>query len=129
MDLSVMVEKLNFANVIWQIATPLIFSLLDIVTGYIQALINKNVDSQKMRNGLLHKFLIVIILVSSFIIQFAFNINYISSFVCVYIVLMEISSIIENMKKAGIDLGKLGNIVKEKSENQSVDVVIKKGEE
>lgn len=129
MDIGILVEQLNFSNIIWQIATPLIFSLLDIVTGYIQAIINKNVDSQKMRTGLLHKVLIIIILIASFIIQFAFNIKYISSFVCVYIVLMEASSILENLKKAGVDLGKLGNIIKQKSENTSVDVVIKKEEE
>ena len=129
MDIGILVEQLNFSNIIWQIATPLIFSLLDIVTGYIQAIINKNVDSQKMRTGLLHKVLIIIILIASFIIQFAFNIKYISSFVCVYIVLMEASSILENLKNAGVDLGKLGNIIKQKSENTSVDVVIKKEEE
>lgn len=109
--------QFNFTNIMWQIVTPLIFSLADIVTGYIQAIINKNIDSQKMRSGLLHKILIILVIILSFIIQFTFNIKYISSIVCVYVILMETVSIFENLKKAGLDLGKLGEILKEKAEN------------
>ena len=49
MELYQFFSNLNFNSVMWEIFTPLIFSLSDIITGYIQALINKNVDSQKMR--------------------------------------------------------------------------------
>lgn len=100
MDFSMIIDKLNFSGIIWQIATPLIFSLADIVTGYIQAWINNDVDSQKMREGLLHKMLLVLIILLSFVLQYAFNIQFISSVVCVYIVLMEIVSILENLKKS-----------------------------
>lgn len=96
--------NLQFSNIIWQIITPLIFSLADIVTGYIQAVINKNVDSQVMREGLLHKMLLIVILILSFIMQFAFGIKFISVGVCLYICLMETTSILENLKKAGIEL-------------------------
>ncbi len=96
--------NLQFSNIIWQIVTPLIFSLADIITGYIQAVINKNVDSQVMREGLLHKMLLIVILILSFIMQFAFGLSFISVVVCVYICLMETTSILENLKKAGIDL-------------------------
>ena len=94
---------LNFSNLMWQIITPLIFSLCDILTGYLQALINKNVNSSKMRIGLIHKMLLIITMFLSFVISFAFNISYISIGVCVYICVMELSSILENIKKAGID--------------------------
>ena len=50
-----LLQTLTFSNIIWQVITPLIFSGLDILTGYIQAVINKNVDSKVMREGLLHK--------------------------------------------------------------------------
>ena len=40
-----LLQTLTFSNIIWQVITPLIFSGLDILTGYIQAVINKNVDS------------------------------------------------------------------------------------
>lgn len=120
-----LIKNLNFSSVMWQIATPLIFSISDIITGYIQALINKNVDSQKMRVGLLHKVLILIIIVLSFTIQFAFNIKYIASFVCIYVTLMEIVSILENLKKANIDLGRLGDILKNKNDEATSESVNK----
>lgn len=110
-------KNVDFSNNIWQIITPLIFSLTDIITGYIQSLINENTDSKKMRKGLLHKTLIIIIIVMSYIVSFAFNIEYISKGVILYVIVMEFTSIIENLKKAGINLGKLGSIVKEKTDN------------
>lgn len=125
MDISLLIDKLNFSSIVWQIVTPLIFSLADIITGYIQAFINKNVDSQKMRTGLLHKILVILVIVLSFIIQFAFNINYIASVVSIYVVLMEIVSILENLKKAGVDIGKLGNILKDKTEDNLTESVNK----
>lgn len=97
-------QNLQFSNVIWEIVTPLIFSCFDIITGYVQAIINKCPDSTKMRNGLWHKFLILIVLIGSFITEYAFNLHNISTIVCVYICLMEVTSILENLKKAGIDL-------------------------
>lgn len=125
MDFTILIDKLNFSNIIWQIITPLIFSLADIITGYIQAWINKNIDSQKMRIGLLHKVLIILVVILSFIIQFAFSIKYIAGVVCVYVVLMEMVSIFENLKKAGVDIGKLGNIIKEKTEENTTESVNK----
>lgn len=125
MEIFDIIKDLNFSNIMWQILTPLIFSLADIITGYIQAIINKNLDSQKMRTGLLHKVLIIIIIILSFIIQYAFSIKYVSSVVCIYVFVMEIVSILENLKKAGIDIGKLGNILKDKYEDNTIENVNK----
>ena len=125
MEFYELIKNLNFSSVMWQIATPLIFSISDIITGYIQALINKNVDSQKMRVGLLHKVLILIIIVLSFTMQFAFNIQYIASFVCIYVTLMEIVSILENLKKANIELGKLSGLLKNKNDETTSESVNK----
>jgi hypothetical protein len=41
---------------------------------------------------------------------------------------MEVISILENLKKAGIDLGKLGELLKIKPEENTVNLVIKKEE-
>ena len=62
MDIKELVEILNFSNIGWQILTPVIFSLFDIITGVIQAIINHDLDSTKMRSGLLHKVLIIIVI-------------------------------------------------------------------
>ena len=88
MEIQEILQNLKFSSIVWQILAPCIFSLCDILVGFIQAVINKDVDSQIMRNGLLHKVLIIII--------------------------MEITSILENLKKAGIDIGKLTDILKNK---------------
>lgn len=117
MDIYELINTLNFSNIIWQILAPIIFSFADIVTGYIQAMINHDVDSQKMRTGLLHKMLIIIVIILSFVIQLTFNIDYISSFVCIYVILMELVSICENLQKAGVDIGRLGDFLKDKTEN------------
>lgn len=125
MNILEIVQNLNFTSLFWQIVTPILFSLADIVTGYIQAVINKNVDSQKMRVGLYHKVLIILVLFLSFILGIAFNIMAIPSFVCVYVVIMELISIIENLKKAGIDVGWLSEIVKDKTEDTTEESINK----
>ncbi len=110
------IKTLTFSNIIWQIITPLFFSGLDILTGFIQAVINKNVDSKVMREGLLHKLLLILAIVMGYVIQYAFNLNFIAQVITVYICAMEFMSILENFKKAGLDLGKLGDILKDKKE-------------
>lgn len=114
-NLQNIIEGFNFTSTMWQIATPMIFSLADIITGYIQAVINHDVDSQKMRNGLLHKSLIMIIIILSFVVHFAFNLFYVSKVVCIYVIIMESISILENLQKAGVNVGKLGIFLKEKT--------------
>lgn len=103
MDIQEVIQSLDFSSVGWMIATPIIFSIFDIVTGFIQAVINKDVESSKMRVGLLHKILICIVLVSGFVFDLSFNLPIIPKFISAYIVIMEIISILENLKKAGID--------------------------
>ncbi len=114
MELQEIIQNLNFSSVAWQILAPCIFSLCDVLTGFIQAIINKDIDSQVMRNGLLHKVLIIIIVILSFIIDLSFNLGFVSKIVCCYVILMEATSILENLKKAGIDIGKLTDILKNK---------------
>lgn len=114
MDIQEIIQSLNFSSIIWQILTPCIFSLCDILTGFIQAIINKELDSKIMRNGLLHKVLIILVILLSFIMDLTFNLGFVSKVVCSYVILMELTSILENIKKAGIDIGKLTEILKNK---------------
>ena len=131
MDLYELIKDLNFTSVAWQIFTPLCFSLADFVTGYIQAVINHDVKSQKMRVGLLHKTLIFLVIILSFIVHLAFDLKYVSSFVCIYVVLMEIISIIENLKKAGLDMGNFGKTLEaskgkvKDEESQKIEKIVK----
>ena len=79
------------------------FILLDLITGLIKAFKEKNYTSTVMREGLFHK------AGSILIILFGYLVDYAQTFVdigitipvatslCVYIILMEIGSIIENV--------------------------------
>lgn len=135
MNILDLIKDLNFTNMIWQILTPMIFNLADVITGYIQAVIRDDVKSKIMRKGLYHKILLILIEFLSFIFGLAFNLMIIPGIVCTYIVIMEIVSIVENLKKAGIDIGWLSDNVKDKTEdstqesiNKSTDTIEKKEE-
>lgn len=125
MDLEQIITNLNFTSVFWQLIASLVFMVGDYVSGFIQAVINNNVDSKIMREGLFRKILLILVIFLSFIFQYAFNIPLISKVVCIYIIIMEIVSILENLKKAGVDLGKLGELLKIKADNEIIDVNIK----
>lgn len=111
-----LLQTLTFSNIIWQVITPLIFSGLDILTGYIQAVINKNVDSKIMREGLLHKCLLIVAIVIGYVVEYAFGLKTVSSVITIYICVMELMSILENLKKAGVDLKAFGDILKNKED-------------
>lgn len=129
MNIEQIISSLNFTNIFWQSGATLIFMVGDIISGIVQAVINKNLDSQKMREGILRKILLILVVILSFIFQYAFNIPVISKVVCIYIIIMEIISILENLKKAGIDLGKLGELLKVKKEETTINVNITDNEE
>lgn len=113
MEINELINNLNFSNLFWQILTPLIFSCADIITGFIQAVINENVETSKMRKGLLHKVLILLVIILSFIIDMTFGLKFfVSKIVSMYVIFMEILSIVENITKAGINVGKLSDILK-----------------
>ena len=112
MDMSELINSLNFSSIAWQILTPIIFSIADVITGFIQSVINKEVDSTKMRNGLLHKAIIVTIILLSFLADITFSLHFISKIVCIYVILMEVMSISENITKAGLDISILSNLLK-----------------
>lgn len=116
MDFLELINSLNFTNVFWQLGATLIFMVADIITGLIQAVITNTLDSKIMRQGILRKALLILVVFLSFIIQFAFNITYITKVICIYLIVMEIISILENLKNAGVDLGKLGDILKSKEQ-------------
>ena len=87
-NLQYFIEHLNFANVYWQIGTTLIFMLADIISGVVSATILHDLDSQKMREGLLRKVLLILIVLLSFVVGSAFNLTFISKAVCIYIIIM-----------------------------------------
>ena len=88
----------------WHIAAIVCaFVVMDIVTGIIQAVANKTLDSSKMRAGFWHKcgFIMIVILAalvewSMQFIDLGFTLPLFVP-VCVFIILTEIVSIFENV--------------------------------
>lgn len=128
-NLQYFIQNLDFTNTLWQVGTTLFFMLGDIISGVVSAIILKNLDSQKMREGLLRKVLLILIVLLGFVVGGAFKITFVSKAVCIYIIVMETISILENVKKAGIDLGKLGELLKIKQEENTINLVVKKENE
>lgn len=79
------------------------FTVIDFITGIVKAIKNKEFCSTVMREGLFHKFGLVIVVVLGTLIDFAqgymdlgFTIP-IATPICIYVSLMEIGSVIENL--------------------------------
>ena len=86
------------------------FMLLDIITGFTQAVINKNVDSKVMKRGLLHKCGFMLAIVFGCLCEYAmsyvdlgFTIP-IQDAVCIYIIVTEVMSNLENLGRISPDL-------------------------
>lgn len=99
----------------------------DIITGFIQAVINKEVKSGKMSNGLLKKGAILLLLIV--IVPFRVLMpEYVSNSVIIFVYTIEsmneIVSICENLVNMGVDVGfmkpilKILNVYKEKNESE-----------
>ena len=92
----------------WVLWFALIFILLDIITGYAQAIANRCIDSTKMRKGFWHKLAIVMVLVVANLVDAGLNMGISASdmgvsapifeVACGYVVVMELTSILENIK-------------------------------
>lgn len=102
-DLIEVVSMIHYSNNYWIILMPFIAALFDVITGYIQAQINGTKNSSIMRKGLYRKFaeLIVVLFVMIVCIAFGFPMK-VAVVVSVYVVWMEVQSIAENLKAAGI---------------------------
>lgn len=81
------------------------FILADIITGYLGAWASRQLSSSKMRKGLVHKVTLCIIMALGALIDYAQQQNIVNlgydipmfELICVYIIFMEINSIIENI--------------------------------
>lgn len=88
----------------WAIIAVAIFILLDIVTGIVSAIVRHDFKSSKMREGLGHKAMLVLVVALAVLVQgftthvgeLGFNVPLIVP-VCVYIVLMEVASVLETV--------------------------------
>ena len=82
---------------------PLVFSILDIITGFSAAVANRNVSSSAMREGLFHKLGFIFALILAALLQYASGLLDLGAeiptlaAVAVFIILTEAVSILENI--------------------------------
>lgn len=81
-----------------------VFICLDIITGLLKAVYEKNLESECIRKGLIHKIGEILAVAVAFLIEYSqtviLSINFdipIVKGVCIYIILMEILSVLENI--------------------------------
>lgn len=88
---------------VWAIGLACLLMLGDIVTGFIVALLEHDVSSSRMREGLLHKTLVLCVIGLAAAVEIGgeragVNLGVPAvNVVCAYVALMEVSSIIENV--------------------------------
>ncbi len=96
-------KEIHFTSNVWPLLLPIILMGADVLTGWIQASINGTWDSTKMRKGLFRKSAEIVIIVLAYVVQVAIvlPIN-IFAFISIYICVMEVLSVIENLDQAGL---------------------------
>lgn len=98
-------------DIVWyEILAVIVFSGLDYVTGVVGAIMHGNLSSSKMREGLGHKFAYLVTFFLAWFIDFemnhidlGFNVA-ITPLVATGIVMIELSSIIENIGEINPEL-------------------------
>lgn len=90
----------------WSILLACVMMCADVVVGFIQAAINNQLSSTKMRQGLLHKVLILILIFVCLAIEIAIGHTVKLPYdiptcgvVCGYVIVMELISILENIAR------------------------------
>lgn len=109
-------SDVQFTNAYWVLFLPCALMALDVLTGVTHAWMTGHLKSYRMREGLGRKAGELTILVMGALFTAAINLPpYIMGFFSLYIIVMELVSICENLKKLGIPIPKfidraLGNI-------------------
>lgn len=88
----------------WGIALACVMMISDVVVGFIVAVINEELSSNKMRKGLLHKALMLVLIFVCLAIEIGTSHTVALPYdvptcevVCGYIVIMELISVLENI--------------------------------
>lgn len=118
----------SFAIFNWYVViAALLFIVFDFICGFLQAVANKNMASEKLRQGLFHKCGFVFAIVfgilcewSMSFVDLGFDVP-IALTICVYIILTEIMSILENLGKLSPELASSGFMSIFKTTNKNDD--------
>lgn len=91
----------------WSIIMACVMMLADIITGFTGAAVRHDISSTKMREGIGHKIMILVLIAVAYVL--GVGLGHVSGInaeipstevVCWYVVVMEIASILENISNA-----------------------------
>ena len=107
MDAIKILAGLDFANDWWVLALPASLMLIDVLTGVIHAWVTGHLKSYRMREGLGRKCGELIALIAFELLTVGLSLpKYIITGISVYIIFMELVSLLENLDKLGVPLPK-----------------------
>lgn len=102
-----LLQNFHFSNEVWILILPLSLMFIDFFTGSVNAWSNNDFQSKKMRLGLNKKVGELAIIVIGELFSYGLNLPaYIMSCVSGYIILMESTSVLENLNKMGVPIPK-----------------------
>lgn len=106
-ELKELVNQFQFTNGFWMVLLPVAMMAIDIVTGFINAWMKGEVKSSVLRQGIAKKTgeLIIILLGELFVMGMNLPIG-ICAGISLYIIIMELVSIFENLQKLGVPIPK-----------------------
>ena len=108
-------QSLNFTHTWWAFLLPVILMLMDIITGYYNGWKNNELSSSKMRDGLGKKMAELCCICIGVLFKYAFGLDAVMYFVILYVVFMELLSVLENCDKLGFNMS---DKLKEKLNNK-----------
>ena len=102
-----LLQGFHFANETWVLILPLALMVIDFVTGSINAWANNDFKSKIMRSGLNKKTGEIAIIVIGELFSYGLGLpSYIMNLVSGYIIIMELTSVLENLNKMGVPIPK-----------------------
>lgn len=102
-----LLSDVQFADAYWVLLIPCALMAIDILTGLVHAWSTGHLKSYRMREGLGRKFGEVSVLVIGLLFTVGLRLpDYIMGGFSLYIILMELLSILENLNKMGVKIPK-----------------------
>ena len=102
------IKSLHFSSFVWLLILPPAMMGIDIITGLLNAWVQKNFQSAKMRSGLAKKAGELLIILIGLLFNYGMALPIvIVNCIALYIIIMELMSIMENLDSLGAPVPKV----------------------
>lgn len=106
-DIKELIDKVQFTDANWVLLLPCALMALDVLTGVVHAWATGHLKSYRMREGLGRKAGEISVLIVGCLLVASINLPmYILSGASIYIIVMELISVCENLDKLGVPIPK-----------------------